>query len=181
MDFKPLWQKDKILKINCGKKRRFSRCYKKWFQSSLLNLFPHTTNLQQTTLKTFSPKYENSLFMKEWLLNKVKYIVANGELLLLPQCFQESSAAMRLNASIGGKGWRFVVCGKGLILSSTVSGKLWNEVIGCIYNGRCKLLDFHTPSGPDGTHPKLFQWVKEYFEKPAVFRPPLYLQHQGKL
>ncbi|KAL4233294.1 hypothetical protein ACF0H5_007978 [Mactra antiquata] len=44
---------------------------------------------------------------------------------------------------------------------------------------KCKLLDFHNPSGPNGTHPKLFEWVKHYFEKTAAFKPPLYLQHQG--
>lgn len=44
---------------------------------------------------------------------------------------------------------------------------------------KCKLLDFHSPSGPNGTHPKLFEWVKAYFEKASVFKPPLYLQHQG--
>lgn len=44
---------------------------------------------------------------------------------------------------------------------------------------KCRLLDFHNPSGPNGTHPRLFQWVKAYFEKPASFKPPLYLQHLG--
>ncbi|XP_046374350.1 zinc finger-containing ubiquitin peptidase 1-like [Haliotis rufescens] len=44
---------------------------------------------------------------------------------------------------------------------------------------KCQLIDFHSPSGPDGTHPKLFQWVKEYFSRPGAFKPPLYLQHQG--
>lgn len=44
---------------------------------------------------------------------------------------------------------------------------------------RCQLLDFHNPSGPNGTHTRLFEWVREYFEKPATFKPPLYLQHQG--
>lgn len=44
---------------------------------------------------------------------------------------------------------------------------------------KCKLLDFHSPSDPKGTHPKLFQWVKEYFQQPTLFKPPLYLQHQG--
>ncbi|XP_041353941.1 zinc finger-containing ubiquitin peptidase 1-like isoform X2 [Gigantopelta aegis] len=44
---------------------------------------------------------------------------------------------------------------------------------------KCKLLDFHSPSGKDGTHPKLFEWVKNYFENQDTFRLPLYLQHQG--
>ena len=45
-----------------------------------------------------------------------------------------------------------------------------------------ELLDFHTPTAKDGTHPKLFQWVLEYFRERArvkAFTPPLYLQHQG--
>ena len=45
---------------------------------------------------------------------------------------------------------------------------------------RCKLLDFHRPTHHDGTHPRLFQWVKDYFVKQTGFKPPLYLQHQGK-
>ncbi|XP_060067494.1 zinc finger-containing ubiquitin peptidase 1-like [Ylistrum balloti] len=44
---------------------------------------------------------------------------------------------------------------------------------------RCQLLDFHNPSGPQGTHPKLFQWVKDYFCQPSPVKLPLYLQHQG--
>lgn len=44
---------------------------------------------------------------------------------------------------------------------------------------RCQLLDFHNPSGPQGTHPKLFQWVRDYFSQPSPVKLPLYLQHQG--
>ena len=43
-------------------------------------------------------------------------------------------------------------------------------------------MDFHTPTAKDGTHPKLFQWVLDYFRERAklkAFTPPLYLQHQG--
>ncbi|KAM9724477.1 zinc finger-containing ubiquitin peptidase 1 [Menidia menidia] len=53
-----------------------------------------------------------------------------------------------------------------------------------------RIIDFHQPSGADGTHPRLFDWVKEYFCQahrssrlpPRVNQtslPPLYLQHQG--
>ena len=31
------------------------------------------------------------------------------------------------------------------------------------HNVKTELLDFHTPSAKDGTHPKLFQWVVDYF------------------
>ncbi|KAK6171236.1 hypothetical protein SNE40_019468 [Patella caerulea] len=44
---------------------------------------------------------------------------------------------------------------------------------------KCRLVDFLGPSGPDGTHPKLFQWVKDYFQSACEFKAPLYLQHQG--
>lgn len=53
---------------------------------------------------------------------------------------------------------------------------------------RARIVDFHQPSGPGHTHPRLFEWVKQYFcgssnrLPPAVTQtslPPLYLQHQG--
>ncbi|KAJ8315054.1 hypothetical protein KUTeg_007204 [Tegillarca granosa] len=44
---------------------------------------------------------------------------------------------------------------------------------------RCQLLDFHNPSGPQGTHPRLFQWIKDYFQQPSPVKLPLYLQHHG--
>ncbi|CAL1544796.1 unnamed protein product [Lymnaea stagnalis] len=45
---------------------------------------------------------------------------------------------------------------------------------------KCQLVDFHSPSAPDGTHPRLLEWVKEYFKR-FHYQPtaPLYLQHQG--
>ncbi|XP_061571097.1 zinc finger-containing ubiquitin peptidase 1-like isoform X3 [Cololabis saira] len=53
-----------------------------------------------------------------------------------------------------------------------------------------RIMDFHKPTGPAGTHPLLFDWVREYFSQsnrssrlPPRFiqtrLPPLYLQHQG--
>ena len=44
---------------------------------------------------------------------------------------------------------------------------------------RCQLFDFHAPTGKDGTHPRLFEWVRDYFRKDTDFKSPLYLQHQG--
>lgn len=44
---------------------------------------------------------------------------------------------------------------------------------------RCQLLDFHKPSGPQGTHPRLFEWIKAYFEKREPYKLPIYLQHHG--
>ena len=45
-----------------------------------LNTLPHTTNLQQTTLKKYLQTYEKSLQLIEYLLNKVEIIVATGEI-----------------------------------------------------------------------------------------------------
>ncbi|XP_057690092.1 zinc finger-containing ubiquitin peptidase 1 [Corythoichthys intestinalis] len=52
-----------------------------------------------------------------------------------------------------------------------------------------RIIDFHQPTGPGGTHPLLFDWVKQYFSQTSSSRlpprltqtslPPLYLQHQG--
>ncbi|XP_034385016.1 zinc finger-containing ubiquitin peptidase 1 [Cyclopterus lumpus] len=52
-----------------------------------------------------------------------------------------------------------------------------------------RIIDFHKPTGPGDTHPRLFEWVKQYFQSGGSSRlpprlihtclPPLYLQHQG--
>ncbi|XP_047479525.1 zinc finger-containing ubiquitin peptidase 1-like isoform X2 [Penaeus chinensis] len=70
-----------------------------------------------------------------------------------------------------------------------LGGKLWNtrkwigatEVVTLLSSFRikCHLIDCHRPTGADGTHPELFRWCLEYFSKPAEFKPPIYLQHQG--
>lgn len=46
---------------------------------------------------------------------------------------------------------------------------------------RCLLVDFHTPTGPNSTHPELFKWVKAHFRNTFEngFVAPLFLQHQG--
>ncbi|XP_017351308.1 zinc finger-containing ubiquitin peptidase 1 isoform X2 [Ictalurus punctatus] len=56
---------------------------------------------------------------------------------------------------------------------------------------RARVVDFHQPTGPGDTHPRLFQWVKNYFSLPSstgprvpprvvkTNLPPIYLQHQG--
>ncbi|KAM8868943.1 zinc finger-containing ubiquitin peptidase 1 isoform 2-T2 [Spinachia spinachia] len=55
--------------------------------------------------------------------------------------------------------------------------------------GISRIIDFHEPTGPADTHPRLFEWVKQYFMSGRSTRlpprlistslPPLYLQHQG--
>ena len=61
-----------------------------------VNPCPHTTNLQQTPLKSSRPKLGYSSYFKVWLINRDEIVEANREIaqnLLLPQYFQKSSAA----------------------------------------------------------------------------------------
>ncbi|XP_019335203.1 zinc finger-containing ubiquitin peptidase 1 isoform X2 [Alligator mississippiensis] len=52
---------------------------------------------------------------------------------------------------------------------------------------KCRVIDFHKPTGPMGTHPRLFEWVLSYYSRGredgakvvCTSKPPLYLQHQG--
>ncbi|KAM9006028.1 zinc finger-containing ubiquitin peptidase 1 [Sarcophilus harrisii] len=52
---------------------------------------------------------------------------------------------------------------------------------------KCRIIDFHKPTGPLGTHPRLFDWILNYYSSgreggPKVVcssKPPIYLQHQG--
>ncbi|KAF9990317.1 hypothetical protein BGZ75_002631 [Mortierella antarctica] len=75
----------------------------------------------------------------------------------------------------------------------------------CSFGVRCSILDFHTPTGPNNTHPAMLAAVYDYFRNPAwsplsapgslqvadlvqsgadqqviqTAKPPLYMQHQG--
>ena len=85
--------------------------------------------------------------------------------------------------------WRkgFDVQGSEQLGGKLVNTRKWigaTEIVAFFTAHRIKteLLDFHTPTAKDGTHPKLFQWVLDYFRERArakAFTPPLYLQHQG--
>ncbi|XP_038598024.1 zinc finger-containing ubiquitin peptidase 1 [Tachyglossus aculeatus] len=52
---------------------------------------------------------------------------------------------------------------------------------------KCRIIDFHKSTGLLGTHPRLFEWVLDYYSAgreggPKVVcssKPPIYLQHQG--
>ncbi|XP_069582287.1 zinc finger-containing ubiquitin peptidase 1 [Ranitomeya imitator] len=53
---------------------------------------------------------------------------------------------------------------------------------------KCRVLDFHRPSSPTGTHPLLFEWVLSYYASDTrgaggkvvcSSKPAIYLQHQG--
>uniref|UniRef100_UPI00398F4019 zinc finger-containing ubiquitin peptidase 1-like n=1 Tax=Pristiophorus japonicus TaxID=55135 RepID=UPI00398F4019 len=55
----------------------------------------------------------------------------------------------------------------------------------------CQIVDFHHPTGPSDTHPRLFEWLRQYYSsgrdaglhlQPRVVwtnKSPIYLQHQG--
>ncbi|XP_062835735.1 zinc finger-containing ubiquitin peptidase 1 isoform X2 [Anolis carolinensis] len=52
---------------------------------------------------------------------------------------------------------------------------------------KSQIIDFHQPTGPSGTHPRLFEWILNYYSSDkensakvvCSSRPPIYLQHQG--
>ncbi|XP_044864539.1 zinc finger-containing ubiquitin peptidase 1 isoform X4 [Mauremys mutica] len=52
---------------------------------------------------------------------------------------------------------------------------------------KCQIIDFHKPTGPLGTHPRLFEWVLSYYSSNreggtkvvCTRKPPIYMQHQG--
>ncbi|XP_053128153.1 zinc finger-containing ubiquitin peptidase 1 isoform X4 [Hemicordylus capensis] len=52
---------------------------------------------------------------------------------------------------------------------------------------KCQIIDFHQSTGPSGTHPRLFEWVLNYYSSDkegcakvvCTSKPPIYLQHQG--
>nr|XP_041571066.1 zinc finger-containing ubiquitin peptidase 1 isoform X2 [Taeniopygia guttata] len=52
---------------------------------------------------------------------------------------------------------------------------------------KCQIIDFHKPTGPMGTHPRLFEWILRYYSTDneggakvvCTSKPPIYLQHQG--
>ncbi|XP_075780150.1 zinc finger-containing ubiquitin peptidase 1 isoform X2 [Pelodiscus sinensis] len=52
---------------------------------------------------------------------------------------------------------------------------------------KCQIIDFHKPTGPLGTHPRLFEWVLSYYSSNreggtkvvCTPKPPIYIQHQG--
>ncbi|KAM6183656.1 zinc finger-containing ubiquitin peptidase 1-like isoform 2-T2 [Erethizon dorsatum] len=52
---------------------------------------------------------------------------------------------------------------------------------------KCRIVDFHKATGPSGTHPRLFEWILNYYSSEqegnakvvCTSKPPIYLQHQG--
>ncbi|XP_041043100.1 zinc finger-containing ubiquitin peptidase 1 isoform X5 [Carcharodon carcharias] len=56
---------------------------------------------------------------------------------------------------------------------------------------KCQIVDFHHPTGPSDTHPRLFEWLRQFYSsgrdagprlQPRVIwtnKPPIYLQHHG--
>ncbi|XP_072178262.1 uncharacterized protein [Diadema setosum] len=87
----------------------------------------------------------------------------------------------------------FDVQGRGQLQGKVHNTRKWigaTEVVAMLsaLRIRCKLYDFHAPSGPNGTHPRLFAWIRDYFGRPPLLsmdgsgrsnKLPLYLQHEG--
>ncbi|XP_051020160.1 zinc finger-containing ubiquitin peptidase 1 isoform X2 [Acomys russatus] len=52
---------------------------------------------------------------------------------------------------------------------------------------KCRIIDFHKSTGPSETHPRLFEWILNYYSSEregnakvvCTSKPPVYLQHQG--
>lgn len=45
---------------------------------------------------------------------------------------------------------------------------------------RVDVVDFQRPTANDGTHPKMFQWVLDFYKSRSnSYAPPLYFQHEG--
>ncbi|XP_072411482.1 zinc finger-containing ubiquitin peptidase 1 isoform X2 [Chiloscyllium punctatum] len=56
---------------------------------------------------------------------------------------------------------------------------------------KCQIVDFHHPTGPSDTHPRLFEWMWQFYSSGRdaglclqskviwTSKPPIYLQHQG--
>ncbi|XP_048387041.1 zinc finger-containing ubiquitin peptidase 1 isoform X1 [Stegostoma tigrinum] len=56
---------------------------------------------------------------------------------------------------------------------------------------KCQIVDFHSPTGPSDTHPRLFEWIWQFYSSGRdaglwlqskvmwTSKPPIYLQHQG--
>ena len=56
------------------------------------------------------------------------------------------------------------------------------EIVACLaaLGIKSDLVDFHKPTGADGSHPALFNWVADYFRtRSGRYTPPLYFQHEG--
>ena len=64
----------------CFQKPVCCRGVRNIYMRERVNNFPHTTNAQQTSLKTLRQKYENSLYIIEQLLNEIENSVAKGEI-----------------------------------------------------------------------------------------------------
>ena len=84
---KSLWQMEKLLVINKQQDHFEVK------NINLFNPFPHTTILQQTTLNVFCQNIENLHNWMDNLWQKMKNIVAKGEIACFVTVFKKLSAA----------------------------------------------------------------------------------------
>ncbi|GIY07727.1 zinc finger-containing ubiquitin peptidase 1 [Caerostris extrusa] len=78
------------------------------------------------------------------------------------------------NTKIQQQALQWQIC---YIQASRAYRKCMETRVRCCWLAR--LIDCHQPTGPNGTHPEMFGWVKEYFARDEEFKPPVYLQHHG--
>lgn len=70
-------------------------------------------------------------------------------------------------------------------IDESIFKNILSSILSIFY--RCHIVDFHKATGPLGTHPRLFEWILNYYSSereggPKVVctsKPPIYLQHQG--
>ena len=100
----------------------------------MLNPFPHTTILQQTTLNVFCQNIENLHNWMDNLWQKVENIVAKGEIarfvqfLLLSLCFQKSVYFRGVRKRLyEGKGFKYIP--PFMFYNKIGKQKLWNMLL----------------------------------------------------
>ncbi|RMC13090.1 hypothetical protein DUI87_10621 [Hirundo rustica rustica] len=102
-----------------------------------------------------------------------------------------SAGVDHFHSSLGDRGWGCGYRNFQMLLSSLLQNSVYNDCLRGIKQNavcaRCQIIDFHKPTGPMGTHPRLFEWILHYYSTDneggakvvCTSRPPIYLQHQG--
>ncbi|XP_077031332.1 zinc finger-containing ubiquitin peptidase 1 isoform X1 [Agelaius phoeniceus] len=117
-----------------------------------------------------------------------------------------SAGVDHFHSSLGDRGWGCGYRNFQMLLSSLLQNSFYNDCLRAsltrsmipikwwLYHWnllwksqRCQIIDFHKPTGPMGTHPRLFEWILHYYSADneggakvvCTSKPPIYLQHQG--
>ncbi|XP_041334134.1 zinc finger-containing ubiquitin peptidase 1 isoform X2 [Pyrgilauda ruficollis] len=117
-----------------------------------------------------------------------------------------SAGVDHFHSSLGDRGWGCGYRNFQMLLSSLLQNSFYNDCLRASLTRsmipikwwlhhwnllwkcqRCQIIDFHKPTGPMGTHPRLFEWILHYYSTDneggakvvCTSKPPIYLQHQG--